>query len=339
MRIVVLDGFTLNPGDNPWDDLAALGNLVVHDRTPTERVQERAVEADIVLTNKTVLAAGILANLPHLRFISVLATGYNVVDVDAAAARGIPVSNVPEYGSDSVAQHVFALLLELCHRVGEHDAAVAAGEWARSPDFCFWRQPPIELAGRTIGVVGFGRIGRRVGAIARAFGMRVVAHGRTRRAEVEYPFEWMEMRELFAAADVVTLHCPLDAGNVRFVDRALLEVMKPDAFLINTARGGLIHEEDLAAVLSSRRIAGAGLDVVSVEPMRADHPLRGARNCIITPHIAWASLAARRRLMAATAENVRAFLAGAPVNVVNRGSEDGTSPPLPRDQSPDRRER
>jgi glycerate dehydrogenase len=224
---------------------------------------------------------------------------------------------VPEYGSDSVAQHVFALLLELCHRTGEHDAAVHAGEWSRSPDFCFWRQTPVELAGRTMGVVGFGRIGRRVGEIAHAFGMGVVASARRQGPRPAYaPFSWAATEEIFAVADVVSLHCPLDATNARLVDRERLRRMKPSAYLINTARGGLVDESALAAALGAGEIAGAALDVVSAEPMRADNPLLAAPNCILTPHIAWASLAARRRLMATTVENVKAFLARRPIHLV-----------------------
>jgi glycerate dehydrogenase len=319
-RIVVLDGYTLNPGDNPWDAVAALGEMVVHERTPSDLVAERAAGADIVLTNKTLLSADALAQLPRLRFICVLATGYNVVDVAAARLRGIPVANVPEYGTDSVAQHVFALLLELCHRVGEHAAAVRAGAWTRCPDFSFWTAPPIELVGTTMGIVGYGRIGRRVGALARAFGMRVIANG-GRLAPV--PGEAVEPRaiaDLFAEADIVSLHCPLTADNAAFVNRDLLRRMKPTSFLINTARGGLVDEAALAAALRDGVIAGAAVDVVASEPMRADNPLLAAPNCVVTPHMAWASLAARRRLMAATAANIRAYLAGAPINVVNATS-------------------
>jgi glycerate dehydrogenase len=318
MKIVVLDGHTLNPGDNPWDEVARLGELAVYDRTPEDRIVERAADAEILLTNKTRLTADALERLPRLGFISVLATGYNVVDVAAARRRGIPVSNVPEYGTDSVAQHTFALLLELCQRVGEHDLAVEAGEWTRSPDFCFWKAPPIELAGLTLGIVGYGRIGQRVGELAHAFGMAVLAAGGTRRPVPAYrPFDWTELPELFERADAVTLHCPLTNQNERFVDRTLLRRMKRSAFLLNTARGPLIDEPALAAALRAAEIAGAAVDVVSAEPIRADNPLLTAPNCIITPHMAWGSLAARRRLMAETVRNVQAFLAGAPVNVVN----------------------
>jgi glycerate dehydrogenase len=318
MNIVVLDGYTLNPGDNPWAALARCGELTVYDRTPPDQVIGRAAEADIVLTNKTVLTAETIAALPRVRFIAVLATGYNVVDIDAARRREIPVSNVPHYGDRSVAQHTIALLLDLCHRVGDHARAVGAGAWTRAPDFSFWHASPIELAGRTIGIVGMGRIGRRVAALADAFGMRVIAHSRSRRDAPSYSgFAWRTIEELFAEADVISLHCPLTADNARFVDRALLAQVKPTALLLNTARGGLIDEGALADALASGRLAGAALDVLSHEPPPADNPLLAAPNCVVTPHIAWASLAARRTLMAETVRNVEAFLAGTPINVVN----------------------
>ncbi|MFN8624456.1 MAG: D-2-hydroxyacid dehydrogenase [Candidatus Binatia bacterium] len=318
MRIVVLDGYAVNPGDNPWDALARLGDLTVYDRTPAEHILARAADTGVLLVNKVPLTAAILAHLADLRFISVLATGYNVVDVGAARSRGISVSNVPEYGTDSVAQHVFALLLELCHRVSAHHAAVEAGGWAAAPDFCFWKAPLIELAGRTMGIVGFGRIGRRVGEIAHAFGMRVIAAGGTGGTVPGYePFAWKDIATVFSAADVVSLHCPLTEANARFVNRELLRRMQPPAFLINTARGQLIDEHALADALNAGQLAGAGLDVVAAEPMRPDNPLLHARNCVITPHMAWGSLAARRRLMAATVANVEAFLHGRPINVVN----------------------
>jgi glycerate dehydrogenase len=320
VRIVVLDGHTLNPGDNPWDELATLGELTVHARSAPGEVLERARGAEVVLTNKTVLDAATLAALPELRFVAVLATGYNVVDVAAARAHGIHVANVPEYGTDSVAQHVLALLLELTSAVAEHDAAVRAGEWQRCPDFSFWHRPPLELAGLTMGIVGFGRIGRRVGELAHALGMRVVASGRPGGARSDAPawpgFAWCDVDELFATADVVTLHCPLTADNTGFVGDALLGSMKRTAYLINTARGPLIDEPALARALAAGRPAGAALDVVSVEPIRADNPLLRAPNCILTPHLAWASLAARRRLMSTAVANVRAFLTGTPVNLV-----------------------
>jgi glycerate dehydrogenase len=318
MKIVVLDGYTLNPGDNPWDDLARLGELEVYDRTPADRIVERAQGAAIVLTNKTPLTAATLAALPELRFIGVLATGYNVVDVGAARQRGIQVANVPEYGTDSVAQHTFALILELAHRVGEHEAAVKAGEWVRSADFCFWHSPPIELAGLALGIVGFGRIGRRVGELAHAFGMKILAHSPSRRgAPAHEGFEWSDVAPLFESSDIVTLHCPLTADNARFVGRDLLARMKGTAFLINTARGPLVDEAALAEALATGRIAGAAVDVVSTEPIAADNPLLAAPRCIITPHMAWGSLAARQRLMAMTVKNVEAFLEGRPVNLVS----------------------
>jgi glycerate dehydrogenase len=307
MEMVVLDGYTLNPGDNPWDELARLATLTVYDRTAAADIVRRARDAEIVLTNKTPLTAETLAHLAKLRFIAVLATGHNIVDGVAARARGIPVSNVPEYGTDSVAQHVFALLLELCQHVALHDAAVKNGEWSRAPDFCFWKSPPLELGGLTMGIIGFGRIGRRVGALAQAFGMHVLAAGRSPR----------EVADVFASADVVSLHCPLTADNAAFVNRELLRTMKPSAFFINTARGGLVDEHALADALNAGQLAGAAVDVVSVEPIQSDNPLLAARHCIITPHMAWGSLAARRRLMAATVQNVEAFLLGRPIHVVN----------------------
>jgi glycerate dehydrogenase len=315
MNLVILDGYTLNPGDNPWDDLGRLGDLTVYDRTAEPLIIERARSADVALTNKTPLPAATLAALPALRFISVLATGYNIVDVIAARQRDIPVSNVPEYGTDSVAQHVFALLLELCHRVAEHSAAVHAGEWAASPDFCFWKAPPIELAGLTMGIIGFGRIGRRVAVLANAFRMHVIAAGLG--AALAYEVPQMSVEEVFARSDVVSLHCPLSADNAGFVNRDLLRRMQSTAFFINTARGGLVDEAALAAALNAGELAGAAVDVVSVEPIGPDNPLLGASHCIITPHMAWGSLAARRRLMAETVRNVTAFLSGRSINLVN----------------------
>lgn len=317
MKIVVLDGKTLNPGDNPWAAVEKLGELTVYDRTAAEEVIQRADGADVLLTNKTPLPADVLEQLPSLRFISVLATGYNVVDIESAGRRGVVVSNVPIYATDSVAQFTFAMLLELAHHVGSHDLAVKAGRWSESPDFCFWDFPLVELAGKKMGIVGFGRIGRRVGELAHAFGMEVLAADVNHVHPPEYePFQWVEVEELFKAADVASLHCPQTADNVGMVNRELLGRMKADAFLINNSRGGLIVEADLAEALNASRIAGAALDVVSAEPIRSDNPLLSAQNCLITPHIAWAALAARRRLMATTAENIAAFAAGKPINVV-----------------------
>lgn len=319
MRIVVLDGYTLNPGDNPWDALSALGDLTVHDRSTPDETVPRARGAAIVLTNKTHLDAATLAALPDLRYVGVLATGYNVVDVAAARAHGVTVTNVPEYGTDFVAQHVFALLLEITNAVGEHDTAVHAGEWQRCPDFSFWKRPLLELAGLTMGIVGYGRIGRRVGDVARALGMRVLASVRPGAPvpPATATETWCDLETLFTTSDVVSLHCPLTADNTRFVNAALLARMKRGAILVNTARGPLVDEQGLAEALAAGTIAGAGLDVVSVEPIRADNPLLRAPRCVITPHVAWASLAARRRLMATAVDNVRGFLAGKPQNVVS----------------------
>jgi glycerate dehydrogenase len=314
--MVVLDGHTVNPGDSSWDPLAGLGDLEVFDRTPPGEIVKRARGATILLTNKTALRDDTLAALPDVRFIAVLATGYDVVDVAAARRRDVPVSNVPEYGTASVAQHTFALVLELAHRVGVHANAVAAGEWSASPDFCFWKSAPVELEGATIGIVGFGRIGRRVAEIARVFGMEVIVVSRS-RPPAHARVRSVDLPRLFAEADVVSLHCPATEETRGMVGRELLSRMKPSAFLVNTARGALIDEAALAAALDDGRLAGAALDVVSEEPIRRENPLLRARNCILTPHLAWASLVARRRLVTVSADNVRSFLAGRPQNVVN----------------------
>lgn len=316
-KIVVLDGYTLNPGDNPWDQVAALGDLEVHDITAPDQILPRCQGADIVLTNKIVLSSETISALPDLKFISILATGFNVVDIQAAREHDIPVSNVPEYSTYSVAQHTFAMILEFCHRIQRHSDAVMDGRWVRSEQFSFWDSPLVELAGLTMGIVGFGRIGQATGRLANAFGMKVLANSRSRRQETEYPFEWASVEEIFERADFVSLHCPLTAENTGLVNASLIDRMKPGAFLVNTARGALIVEKDLADALHARRIAGAALDVITREPMAADSPLLGAPNLLITPHIAWATLSARRNLMTATAENIRAFLSGNPINVVN----------------------
>ncbi|MBC8011098.1 MAG: D-2-hydroxyacid dehydrogenase [Burkholderiales bacterium] len=317
MKIAILDAFTTNPGDLSWEALAALGELTCHERTPTTQIVERARDAEIVLTNKTPLSAETIAALPRLRYLGVLATGYNVVDVAAARARGIVVCNVPAYGTASVAQAVFALLLELTNRTGAHAQAVRAGRWSASPDFCFWEGELIELAGRTLGIVGYGEIGRAVGQIARAFGMRVLASSRSGvPGTTSDGAEWVTLDTLFRESDVISLHCPLTPETRELVDAARLAQMKPGAFLLNTARGALVNEADLAAALHEGRLAGAGLDVLSTEPPAAENPLLRAPNCIITPHIAWATRAARARLVETAVGNVRAFLVGAPRNVV-----------------------
>jgi glycerate dehydrogenase len=313
--IVILDGFTTNPGDCSWDAVASQGKLAVFDRTDPAEVVARAAGAAIVLTNKTPLTAETLAALPDVRLISVLATGVNVVDLDAARARGITVCNVPCYSTPHVAQTVFALLLELTNRPAEHAAAVRAGDWSACPDFCFWRGELVELAGRTLGLVGYGAIAQAVAGIGRAFGMRVLASRRS-AATAEEGVTFTDIDTLFRESDVLSLHCPLTPETAGLVNAARLATMKPTAYVINTARGGVIVEQDLAAALNEGRIAGAGLDVLSVEPPPADNPLLTAKNCLITPHIAWASRASRERLIAATAENIRGFLAGTPQNVV-----------------------
>ncbi len=317
MRIVVLDGFTMNPGDLEWRSLEALGELTVYDRTPAELIAPRLAGAEIALTNKTPLRAAELGALPELRFIGVLATGYNVVDLAAARARGIPVSNVPAYSTRSVQQMTFALLLELTQKCGAHDRAVKGGAWAQCEDFMFQFGPLTELDGLTFGVLGFGAIGRAVASTARSFGMRVVAASRTRPSELPEGVEWVTVEELFRQSDVVSLHCPLTAETERIIGARTLAWMKPSALLINTGRGGLVDEEALAQALREGRLAGAGLDVLSTEPPSPSNPLLKAPNCVITPHCAWSTLAARRRLLDVTVTNVRAFQNGRPQNVVN----------------------
>lgn len=317
MRIVILDAHTANPGDVSWSELESLGACAVHPRTPPGEVVTRARDADIVITNKTVLDREAIESLPRLRCICVLATGYNVVDVAAARARGIPVCNVPEYGTPNVAQAVFALLLELTNRTGHHAQAVREGRWSASADFCFWDGELVELAGLTLGIVGYGRIGSAVAAVGRALGMRVLGQRRTPPTAGDADVRFVDLKTLLGASDVVSLHCPLTPETRELIDERSIGLMKSTAFLINTARGPLVNEADLAAALDGGRLAGAGLDVLSVEPPPASNPLLTARNCVITPHVAWATQNARRRLIAATAANVRAFAAGLPQNVVN----------------------
>ena len=318
MRIVVVDGHTMNPGDNPWDEIAALGELVVCDRSTHEQLRERAGRADIIVTNKVPITADDLKQLVNLKLIAVTATGYNVVDTQAARAHGIAVTNVPVYGTQNVAQFTFALLLELCHHIGRHDASVRQGNWTRCVDFCYWETPQVELAGLTLGLVGYGRIGRKVARIARALDMKVIAFDpRNDPGGAEGEIRFVDMRTLFSEADAVSLHCPQTSETTGLVNTDRLSLMRSHAFLINTARGGLVVERDLADALNNDKIAGAAVDVAAVEPIRADNPLLRAKNTVISPHMAWASLAARRRLMAVTAENIRAFQRGKPINVVN----------------------
>lgn len=316
-RIVVLDGYTVNPGDLGWEPLAALGELTVFDRTGDELVVERSRGASVLVTNKTSIDARALGELPELRGISVLATGVNVVDTRAARARGVAVSNVPAYSTASVAQHTMALLLELVSHVGLHASAVRAGEWSASADFCFWKEPLHELDGQTFGIVGFGAIGQRVATLAQAFGMRVLATPSRRLPVPPAGVRYVELDELFRASDVVSLHCPLTDATRRLVRRERLLEMRRHALLLNTARGALVDEAELADALATGLIAGVGLDVLDAEPPPVDHPLLRAPRCVITPHHAWTSRAARERLLAVTVANVAGLLAGHPQNVVN----------------------
>lgn len=320
LKIVVLDGHTLNPGDLSWESLASLGEVKIYERTPSDLILSRIADVEVVLTNKTPLRADLLAQLPKLRYIGVLATGYDVVDVGAAAKHGIVVANVPSYGTASVAQSVFALLLELCHRVQRHSDAVFEGEWSRSPDWCFWNYPLVELAGKTMGIVGYGRIGQQVARIAQAFGMQVLAVRRsaaTAEASSSSGVLCTDLNTLLHNSDVISLHCPLTADTEEMINHDSLQRMKRSAFLINTARGKLIREDDLAAALNRGTIAGAAIDVLATEPPAPDNPLLGTNNCIITPHLAWATKEARSRLMETAVTNVKAFLSGKPVNIVN----------------------
>ncbi len=318
MRIVVLDGYTLNPGDLSWDRLAELGDLAVYERTPADLITTRAAEAEVILTNKTPLSAETIAALPHLQYIGVLATGYNVVAVAACREQEIVITNVPGYSTASAAQMAFALLLEHCQRVGAHSNAVLAGEWSRQKDFCFWLHPLTELAGLTMGIIGMGQIGQRVGTIAQAFGMQVIAHSRTHPEPPPLSnMAWGSLETVLKQADVVSLHCPLTDVTEGLINRERLRLMKPTSFLINTARGGLLVDQDVAAALNNDEIAGAGLDVLAaVEPPQADNPLLAAKNVIITPHIAWAAKASRQRLMETAVANVAAWVAGQPENTV-----------------------
>lgn len=318
MKIVILDGRTLAPEREAWAGLDHLGEVVYHDVSTAEQILVRAGGATILATNKTPIRQAVIDRLPDLRFITVLATGYDCVDLAAARQRAIPVSNVPVYGTPNVAQYVFALLLELCHHVVLHAEAVQAGEWARQPDFSLRKTRLVELDGKTMGIAGYGRIGQRTGAIARAFGMNVLAYDPAPHpTAASDPVEWVDLDDLFARSDVISLHCPLTEQTKGLVNRQRLGLCKPGAFLINTARGGLIVEADLADALNAGRLAGAAVDVVSTEPIRTDNPLLAARNCLITPHIAWATDEARARLMETTVANVAAFLAGKPINIVN----------------------
>ncbi len=317
MKIVVLDGYTLNPGDISWSALEALGELTVYERTPADKRLERIGDAEIVLTNKTRLTADVFDTLRGIKYVGVLATGFDVVDVTAAKQYGIPVCNVPGYATDAVAEMVFALLLELCRHTGAHAEAVKDGEWTASPDFCFWKYPMSELGGRTMGIVGLGRTGQKTAAIAQAFGMKVLAVSGSRPLPESNSLRYVTTDELLESSDVISLHCPLTEATKNLINRDTISRMKHGVMLINIARGGLIDEQALADALNSGKVAGAAVDVVSAEPIKADNPLLVARNIVITPHIAWAARASRERLMEQTAKNVAAFLSGQSVNVVN----------------------
>jgi len=317
MNITVLDGYTLNPGDLSWAPLEELGDCTIYERTPPEEIVERSREAQIVLVNKVVLSAASIQQIPGLQYIGLLATGYDVVDVEAANRRGIVVTNVPTYGTDSVAQMVFAHLLNLCHHVADHSHRVAQGAWSRSEDFCFWNHPLMELVDLTMGIVGLGRIGMATARLAAAFGMKVMAADVTPPPSCPDYIQMVDLDTLFRESDVISLHCPLTRDNHHLVNQDRLRLMKPTAFLINTSRGPLVDEAALVEALESHRLAGAGLDVLEKEPPDPDCPLFTAKNCFITPHIAWATKGARERLLSVAVDNLRAFLHNSPQNVVN----------------------
>ena len=316
MEIVILDGYTLNPGDLSWEAFEKLGNVTIFDRSlPGEQMLERSLPADALIVNKIRLEKAVLQELPKLRYIGVSATGYNIIDVHAAHSLGITVTNVPGYSTDSVAQHVFALLLEMTNRVGLHAKSTSKGEWSSGLDWSYVKRPIIELSGKTMGIIGLGSIGMKVAQIALAMGMEVIAYGP--RPKSIPGIAWVKLADVFKHSDVISLHCPLVKETNQLVDKRLISLMKPNSYLINTSRGGLINERDLASALNEGRIAGAGLDVLSNEPPASDNPLLDARKCYITPHNAWASQEARSRLLLQTAANLDCFLQKSPVNVVN----------------------
>ncbi len=321
MKIVVLDGFTENPGDLSWDALAELGELSVYDRTSYKEadiIAERIGDAEIVVINKTPLSRSTIDKCPNMRLIAVLATGYNVVDYNYAREKGIPVVNVPTYGTMSVSQYSIALLLEICHHIGHHSESVYGGKWANNIDWCYWDHPLIELDGKTMGIIGFGRIGQAEGRVAKALGMNVIAYDICPNDSGREIAEYVDLETLYAKADVITLHCNLTPENTGMINKDSIARMKDGVIIINNARGQLINEQDLADALNSGKVAAAGLDVVSSEPIQADNPLLKARNCIITPHISWAPKESRQRIMDTTVSNIKAFMDGNPVNVVNK---------------------
>ena len=322
MKIVVLDGYILNPGDLTWEGLESLGDTVVYDRTSYDSkdidlIIERSKDAEAILINKTPITREILDDLPNLKYIGVLATGYNVVDIEAAKEKGIVVTNIPTYGTDAVAQMVFALLFELTNHVAEHNRAVKEGQWSTKPDWCFWNKPLMELSGKTIGIIGYGRIGQSVGQVARAFGMEVLANANKPRRELENEnMKYVELDELYKSSDIISLHCPLTEDTRGMINKDSITQMKDGVIIINTSRGPLIVEEDLSEALSTGKVKGAGLDVVNVEPIQLDNPLLKQDNCIITPHIAWAPKETRSRLMDIAVENLKGFIEGNPINIV-----------------------
>ena len=321
MKIVVLDGYTENPGDLSWDALKEYGDLTVYDRTPYDEkeITRRLEGADIAVTNKTPITKNTIDSVPTLKFVAVLATGYNVVDTTAAKEKGIAVSNVPTYGTDSVSQFAIALLLELCHHIGHHSDEVHKGRWEKNADWCFWDYPLIELAGKTLGIIGFGRIGHRTGEIAKALNMRVIVNDSYENPQfVKEGFEYVTREQLFRESDVIALHCPLFPSTRGLINKDTIAQMKDGVLIINNSRGQLVVEEDLREALDSGKVGGAAVDVVSTEPIKGDNPLLGAKNCIITPHMSWGAKEARERIMNITADNIAAFIDGKPQNVVNR---------------------
>lgn len=321
MNIVVLDGYTVNPGDISWSSLEALGNLRVYDRTSyvdSPLIAQRLQDADIAVTNKTPISKETMDRCPSIQMIAVLATGYNVVDCEYAGTKNIPVCNVPSYGTASVSQYSIALLLEICHHIGHHDHSVHAGSWTRHPDWCYWDYPLIELEGKTMGIIGFGRIGQAEGRIARSLGMDIIAYDTFPNDSGRKIADYVDLDTLLRRSDVISLHCNLTPENTHLINRMTIDKMKDGVIIINNSRGQLIHEQDMADALNQGKVAAAGLDVVYTEPIRADNPLLRAKNCIITPHISWAAKESRQRIMAATAENIRAFLEGAPIHVINQ---------------------
>ena len=318
MKIVVLDGYTLNPGDISWEGMEAFGEVTVYDRTKAEDVVERIGDAEVVYTNKTPITKETMDACPGMKFIGVLATGYNIVDVAAAKEKGIPVSNIPTYGTAAVSQFAIALLLELCHHIGEHSDAVKAGEWTSNPDWCFWKYPLVELAGKNMGIIGFGRIGQDTGKIAQALGMKVLAYDAFKHPELESDTcKYVDLDTLLAQSDVISLHCPLFPDTEGIINKDTIAKMKDGVMIINDSRGPLIVEQDLRDALDSGKVAGAALDVVSTEPIQMDNPLLGAKNVILTPHIAWAPKESRQRLMDIAVDNLKCYVDGKPQNVVN----------------------